>query len=245
MSAVWYCTRQEAGPLVKECRALRPRLTRYDSPYERALKNKVLHPARDSAVCHTPVDRLELRLALMGWDATHYTLTFDDDHLPPDYKDARRQWHNFCLKLQRHSPHAPMDYIRCIEGKHGDHRYHYHIVLRDQDFSPAEIRHLWVGGEDVDDEPVLRQPRDSFARLARYFNKERSDGIVLPIDSKPWTCSRSLTAQLPAVQRWEDSSGVIEIPDNVFASGRNSVENEFGSYYYAWYIKPKQSLILK
>lgn len=246
MSQLWYCTRQRAGPLVKECRALRPRLCSGDSPFERCEKNKILQPPRDSAICHSPVDRLELRLALFGWEGTHYTLTFDDDHLPPSFSDARRQWRNFCLKLRRQRPDATFDYMRCIEGKHGDHRYHYHLVLRDSDFSAAEIRNLWPGGEDVDDEPLLRQPRDSYRRLAKYFNKERTDGVVIPIGARPWTCSRSLNAQLPPVERWLDTSGVIEIPDNVFASGRNSVENEFGSYYYAWWIEPKNKcLILK
>ena len=36
---VWYCVRQRAGPLVKECRALRPRLSAVDGLYERTEKN--------------------------------------------------------------------------------------------------------------------------------------------------------------------------------------------------------------
>ena len=31
----WICVRQRAGPLVKECRALRPRLLLTDSPEDR------------------------------------------------------------------------------------------------------------------------------------------------------------------------------------------------------------------
>jgi hypothetical protein len=38
----WICVRQRAGPLVKEQRAIRPRLSQYDSPYERAEKNRIL-----------------------------------------------------------------------------------------------------------------------------------------------------------------------------------------------------------
>ena len=36
MSATWFCCRQRAGPLVKECRAQRPRLSRDDLPSERS-----------------------------------------------------------------------------------------------------------------------------------------------------------------------------------------------------------------
>ena len=36
----WICVRQRAGPLVKECRALRPRLSANDTPYQRSEKIK-------------------------------------------------------------------------------------------------------------------------------------------------------------------------------------------------------------
>ena len=61
---VWHCIRQRAGPLVKECRSIRPRIASSDTVYERTEKNKILRPPRDSSVCRTRVDRLELRLAL-------------------------------------------------------------------------------------------------------------------------------------------------------------------------------------
>ena len=74
----WICCRQRAGPLVKESRAIRPRLSKDDSPFERAEKNKIIRPPRDSSVCRTRVDRLELLLALFGFDGWSYTLTFSD-----------------------------------------------------------------------------------------------------------------------------------------------------------------------
>ena len=74
---------------------------------------------------------------------------------------------------------GPFDWIGCIEGKHGDHRLHVHLVLRDEDFSPAEVRHLWTAGK-VDDEPVLLR-EGGYRRLAQYFNKERPDGFEMCI----------------------------------------------------------------
>ena len=53
----WICIRQRAGPLVKGQRAVRPRRSQHDSPYERAEKNKILRPPRDSGVCRTRKDR--------------------------------------------------------------------------------------------------------------------------------------------------------------------------------------------
>ena len=75
--AQWICVRQRAGPLTKECRALRPRLSKYDSREDRQEKNEILR-SQHTAVDRTSVDHLELRLALFGFEGTHYTLTYDD-----------------------------------------------------------------------------------------------------------------------------------------------------------------------
>ena len=98
---VWYCVRQRAGPLVKECRSIRPRLSAGDSPWERAEKNKILRPPRDSSVCRTRVDRLELRLALFGYEGSVYTLTFDREHEPERFQDVRRAWRSFLYRLKK------------------------------------------------------------------------------------------------------------------------------------------------
>ena len=150
--SLWYCVRQRAGPLVKECRALRPRLSRYDSREDRRDKNEIVR-SKHTAVCRTQVDRLELRLAEFGFRGSHYTMTCDDFHLPDRYDGMRKMFRAARTRMQRWHG-GPFDWIGCIEGKHGDHRLHVHLVLRDEDFSPAEVRHLWTAG-DVDDEPVL------------------------------------------------------------------------------------------
>lgn len=235
---VWHCTRQRAGPLVKECRALRPRLSPQDSPFERAEKRKILRPPRDSSVCRTRTDRVELRLALFGFEGTCYTLTFDEDSLPEKFRDVRRVWRAFMGRMKRQIG-QPFDYVYRFEGLHGDHRYHIHATLRYSDFPPELVRRLWKYG-GVDDEPLLRGPYDSFRRMARYYTKEPTDGLSFPVGARPCNWSRSLSARLPPPEKWMDTSGLIEIPDAVRVSGRNSVENAFGSYFYAWYIKERQ-----
>lgn len=232
----WYCVRQRAGPLVKECRSIRPRLSVNDTPYERTEKNKILRPPRDSSVCRTRVDRLELRLALFGYEGSVYTLTFDREHEPEKFQDVRRAWRSFLYQLKKWRA-RPFDYVYLIEGKHGDHRFHIHLVLRDSDFSPAEVRHLWKFSEDVDDQPLLRHPRDSYRRTAKYFNKEATDGIRIPISARTWVCSRSLVKQLPPTEYWRDESGFIPIPKDARCQGTYHTANEFGAYRYAWYIE--------
>lgn len=241
MSAVWYCTRQRAGPLVKECRALRPPLgpsgTRQDAADKRQLRT-----GGHSAVSRSQVDRLELRTALFGFEGTHYTQTYDFSHLPKDYDGVRRYFRAYRARLLRWRHGEPFDWIGCIEGRHGDHRYHIHMILRDSQFSPAEVRYLWRGGE-VDDEPVLRK-EGGYRRLAEYFNKERPDGFKIPLGKHPWSCNLSLSRSLEPPEIWLDTSGVIDIPDDVLWARRGQAVNDFGAYYYASYILPKKSGLL-
>ena len=235
MSAVWYCTRQRAGPLVKECRSLRPPLgpsvTRQDASDKRQLRK-----GGHSAVCRSQVDRLELRLAMYGFEGSHYTCTYDFDHLPRDYDSVRKYFKAFRSRIERWRKKKPYDWVACIEGRHGDHRYHVHLVLRDSQLSPAEVRYLWRGG-DVDDEPLLRGRGDSYRRIARYMLKEPTDGITIPIGKRVCRWSQSLNEKLPAAERFWAERDTIRIPKTATSHGSYQTQNEFGSYKFAWYIK--------
>ena len=235
----WYCVRQRAGPLTKECRAIRPRLSKDDSRSDRREKNEIIRSPH-SAVCRSQADRLELRLALFWYEGQHYTLTYDALHLPRTFREAMATKRAFMARARRFNDGRPFDWVTCIEGLHGDHRYHIHMVLRESEFPPAVVRHLWTAGE-VDDEPVLLAG-GGYRRLAEYLTKERTDGIIIPIGRRPWSCSRSLSGQVPPPERWKDESGAIDIPDRVLWSRRNQRENDFGAYNYASYIVPKGDL---
>lgn len=232
---LWYCVRQRAGPLVKECRALRPRLSKDDSHSDRRDKMEMIR-TQHSAVCRSQADRLELRLAMFGFEGSHHTLTFDDEHLPTSFAGVRAAWRAFVGRAMRWNKGERFDWINCIEGLHGDHRYHIHVILRDSDFPPALVRFLWKGGEAWD-EPVL-MPGGGYRRLAEYFTKERTDGVIIPIGRHPWSCSRSLSRKLLPPDRWRDESGGIDVPDNVMWARRGQRENNFGAYNYASYILP-------
>src|SRR5699024_4628430 len=108
----WICVRQQEGPRVKECRALLPRLLRTDSPEDRRDKNEIVRSPH-TAVCRTQVDRLELRLASFGFRGSHYTMTYDDLHLPRNYDGARRYFRAFRVRMQRWHG-GPFDWIGCI-----------------------------------------------------------------------------------------------------------------------------------
>lgn len=231
----WYCVRQTAGSLVKECRAIRPRLSSGDTPYERTEKNKILRPRGDSSVCRSRVDRLELRLALFGHEGRAYVLTFDAEHEPHTFDDVRKAWRSFLRRLKLQAG-KPIDYVYLIEGRHGDHRYHMHLVVRDADFAPEDIKDMWRFGLVLRDWPLLMHDRDTYRRTAKYFCKEQTDGLVIPISARQWVSSRTLSAQIPPSEHWRATSGWIPIPEDCRISGTYSTSNEFGQYRYAWYI---------
>lgn len=259
--ATWYCCRQRAGPLVKECRALRPRFGAGDTAEDRAAKADIKKHAR-CAVNRNPKDKLELRLALIGSRGMHYVLTFDDEHLPADFYGVRQRETNFFKRDQRWRASCgkppPFDYVYAIEGLHGDHRYHVHFVCSEDELPCAVLQPsesgdwpgLWRYGAIKECEPVFLTRKfldpltgervvvsdGGFRRLAEYFNKEREDGKWIPLGRHPWSASRCLNAKLEPPEFWTSDSGVIEIPDNVIYSRRGEGSNDFGSFYYASYV---------
>lgn len=248
MAAQWYCCRQRAGPLVKECRALRPRYGPDDTQIAHAGKASAKKYIR-TAVNRSPVDRLEERLAAIGWDATHYTLTFDDDHLPSSYRDLQLAQRAFVKSARRwrESLGASPDFawVSVLEGLHGDHRYHIHFVADYGELDPESVRHLWRGGDMCDARPVLLN-REGFRRLAVYFHKERRDGYVIPVGKQPFTCSRSLARRVPPPERWRDASGVIVPPKGAICfsppTGRpEPYDNGWGAYYGLSWLEPDGS----
>lgn len=236
----WICVRQQAGPLVKECRYQRPTLSHTDLPSVRRRKNEIIAETRNATFRRKPVDRLELMLALFGWNASMYTMTFDPEHVPGSLSEVKRIWRNTLNAMKRWRK-GSFDYIYVIEGKHGNARYHIHLILRDKDFSPAEVRFLWPGG-NVDDVPLLIYPEKNFRQRAEYLTKEKRDGIKFPVGSRTWVASRSLYEQLAPPERSMQETGSIHIHSEAFRLSdwvdESHKSNHFGSYNYASYIAP-------
>lgn len=239
MSKQFYCVRQQAGRLVKEYRGtIPPRYSATDTDEDRRDKTE-LKRQRRTVLNRDSTDRLELMIALMGDQATHYILEFDDEHLPRSFADVRKALRSFLRRVERFRGTNQLDYIPAIEGKHGDHRYHIHLVADFRQLPAAVVQHLWTGGE-VTDWPVFRRHGKTlgFRYLAKYLVKERSDGIIIPIGRHPWSCSRCLRAKLPPPKVWLDDSDAIEIPDGALLPNRRSGCNRFGSYNVATWIDP-------
>lgn len=245
-TALWSCTRQRAGPLIKECRGQWPTLSRHDDPIARESKRSIKRVR--TMFSRGPVRSLELYLALFGYRGTHYLLSYDDDHLPPNFKGVRKDLTALFKRMKRWRGGVAFDYVYAIEALTDKCRYHVHLVLNDDEFQPAVVQYLWHGGF-VDDVPLLKwrynyrgKEYKGYYGMARYFNKERPDGFFIPLGRHPWSASKALRAKLPPPDLWEDPSGVIDIPkEATILQYEPMAGNSFGSYSLASYMMPENS----
>ena len=216
MADPFVCVRQRAGPFVKAFSTDRACFVRRSKDSKGLIRKRA-----GPAMCRTSVDKLELRLALFGYDGVFYTLTFAPEHLPADLDGVQAVWDAFLKRLARWNRRmgrggSPDFYVYRIEGLHGDHRYHIHAFLRDSDFPPTVVRYLWDWGE-VDDEPwdrllesgpIFHQGgnRGWAASVGMLQETQPHDtasgGLVQPHRRDPTACRSRAAAYLGTAQSW-------------------------------------------
>lgn len=235
MADPFVCVRQRAGPLVKA-------LVTDNYGYLRRYGPGAVQGRCGPALSRTTVDKLELRLALFGYDGIFYTLTFDDDHLPPDRAGVDRIWDAFAKRLRRWK-REPVDYyVYRVEGLHGDHRLHIHVFLRDQDFPPAVVQYLWRtwgSAYDVRCDRARVLSEGGYRGLAIYFTKE-----VPEVGRHPWGCSRALSKYIPPPEVSTCKSGMVRLPKGATPlpmQGRDRPQlGDWGLYGYSRYLLPEK-----
>ncbi len=88
---------------------------------------------------------LEVNFSL---DDLFITLTYDDNHLPPNFDAAAKCLQGFIKKYRtvRKREGFASPYIYITEGYHGDHRMHHHIVTTSSGNTAKLIKELWTFG---------------------------------------------------------------------------------------------------
>lgn len=175
------------------------------------------------------------------------TLTYDDDHLPPNYEAARKNAPAFLRRVReaRRSRGQPYDYIYVMEGLHGDHRVHHHLVIKACRGGERELCEAWrCGGVDV------RTISDfgGYRKLARYLSKEPRKTGKLRVGQRMWTPSRGLIK--PERTDIELAAGEHYVPPSSAAPFEGArfperIDNTFGSYVlYDFEISENKTLHL-
>ena len=225
-----------AGQLVKAViyTAPQPR----DSEHARAVKSRMTSAARRAMNAQTAQGRLEMLLAAnFGQRDFFCTLTYRDECLPPNLREAKIRVRAFlkALRLQRRREGAELRYIYVTEGRHGDKRYHHHLVVSASGPGDVELIYsLWAHGEVLD---VERIADHEAVEIAKYITKEAAEGR--PNGAQMWTRSRNLAP--PDIESYFVSDDeALQAPPGAQVLEREEKQNEYGGYSYLKYRLPPE-----
>ena len=147
---------EQAGAVVRELIYTPPR--NYDLPKARGEKQHITSMARQAMNDRRAWLKLLLLIAANFIWGRHIfaTLTFDNDHLPANRKEAQRLIAKYLRRLRDtlRRQGRELKYIYVIECKHGAGRYHYHLILNLTKRDEELIRSLWDYGRIIDIETL-------------------------------------------------------------------------------------------
>lgn len=209
-----------------------------DSDYTRAAKSRMTTAARRAMNVHTAQNKLEMLLAAnFSEEDLFCTLTYRDDCLPRKLVEAKKRIRAFVktFRLQRRRKGMELKYVYVTEGRHGDKRYHHHLVISAAGPDDLElIRSLWQYGDVVDVERIAGY---EFIEVAKYITKEAAEDR--PNGAQMWTRSRNL--ELPKIEsRFVSDDETISPPPGAHVLEREEKQNEYGGFSYLKYRLPAE-----
>ena len=207
-----------------------------DPPQVRAAKSKITTAARRKVNLRHAWQKLMLLLGA-NFDTTDLvvSLTYNDDHLPASRKEANAQLAKYLVLLRRafRREGRELRYVYCTEHKHGDGRWHHHLVIPAASYET--VRSLWAFGSDIDIDTIDLW---GYEELAKYLTKEaREEGA--PVGARSWSSSRNLERPVRESQLVEDYV-TLAPPPGASVLGRDSKVNEWGSFEYLSCLLPAE-----
>lgn len=227
-----------AGRLVRE--ALWSASFPNDSPKARAEKQKMSSAARQRLNDKASWQKLKMILAAtFGHRDLVVTVGYDDAHHPTSREDARKKVKAFltALRADRKEHGRELMYAYNIEQFHGNRRFHHMIVVNGTGKDYATIRRLWKYGTDVDIKPLEHW---GYEELAKYMTKEAREFGRGHVGDRTWVCSRNCRKPEVMPTEWVSGSVRLQPPPNAYVLRKESIQNEWGSFFYLEYILPPE-----
>lgn len=222
-----------AGPLVVEC--VYPAPNPRDSVGVRQGKKALSSEAQRRMNLKYAWQKLELEIAAnFGPGDIYATLTYDDGHLPQSRKECAAHISAFVRKLraQRKELGQELRYIYVIEHRHGDGRWHAHILLNSTGQDYSVVQQAWGRGRV--EFKAIRLDRDkNYESLARYLCKEQRDKV----GQRLWSGSRNLRKPEKECFRVPNDTP-LKPPDNaaILFEDTGDVVTAYGHYRYIKYL---------
>lgn len=188
---------------------------------------------------NTAQRKLEMLMAT-NFDDTDLvlTVTYRDADLP-DSADVTRKHLGKVFSQMRAYRKArclpDLKYIYVLEGRHGDHRPHAHIIINAAGGDLELMRSLWIWGDDIQLNYIRERGYDGWAG---YLTKERREASLN--GKKQFVGSRNLARPVTTYE-WVDDGTTVDAPPGAQVLDEGGGRNEIASCRFVKYLMPKNT----
>lgn len=230
---------REAGPICEV--AEYTRVCRADDARTRAAKKNKTNEVMARYNKKTSIRKFELMLAanFLPGDIVG-CVTYDDEHLPVNRKQAARRFAYFKKKLAAEYKRRGLTLVMAwsTEHKHGDGRWHHHFICTASGDDYDLIRSAWGYGTQIELSALRLDNDKNYQSLATYFSKEEREKPGL----RSWSFSRNAVKPTEECELVDDND-VVEVPKNATLVERYDVQTPFGRFLYIKYVMPTSSRV--
>lgn len=166
------------------------------------------------------------------------TVTYRDADLPDSADVTRKHLGKVFAQMRayRKARGLPdLKYIYVLEGRHGDHRPHAHIIINAAGGDLELMRSLWIWGDDIQLNYVRERGYDGWAG---YLTKERREASLN--GKKQFVGSRNLARPVTTYE-WVDDGTTVDAPPGAQVLDEGGGRNEIASCRFVKYLLPKNT----
>ncbi len=209
------------------------------TPQERKRIREVTAEQVARTHCNTAQRKLELLMATnFEPEDLVLTATYRDKDLPANADVTRRRLCKVFAQIRayRKARGLPeLKYIYVLEGRHGDHRPHVHLIINAVGGDLELFKSLWIWGDDVQLNYIREHGYDGWAG---YLTKERREASLN--GKKQFVGSRNL--ERPTVTyEWVDDGATVDAPPGAQLLDEGGGRNECASCRFVKYLLPKRT----
>lgn len=188
---------------------------------------------------NTAQRKLEMLMAT-NFDDTDLvlTVTYRDADLPDSADVTRKHLGKVFAQMRayRKARGLPdLKYIYVLEGRHGDHRPHAHLIVNAAGGDLELMRSLWIWGDDIQLNYIRERGYDGWAG---YLTKERREASLN--GKKQFVGSRNLDRPV-TTYAWVDDGTTVDAPPGAQVLDEGGGRNEIASCRFVKYLMPKET----
>ena len=166
------------------------------------------------------------------------TVTYRDADLPDSADVTRKHLGKVFSQMRayRKARDLPeLKYIYILEGRHGDHRPHAHLIINAAGGDLELMWSLWIWGDDIQLNYIRERGYDGWAG---YLTKERREASLN--GKKQFVGSRNLARPVTTYE-WVDDGTTVDAPPGAQVLDEGGGRNEIASCRFVKYLRPKNT----